>query len=57
MGRGGGGGSWMFCQKGRGVWGAGGERHIFFGLKLPCLLRWVLRSTANAAKKDMPSPA
>ena len=35
----------------------GRERHIFFGLKLPCLLRRLWSSTTNAAKKDMPSPA
>ena len=35
----------------------GSERHIFFGLKLPCLLRRILGTTANAAKKDMPSTA
>ena len=35
----------------------GSERHIFFGLKLPCLLGGILGTTANAAKKDMPSTA
>ena len=55
------------CGRGRDIfWGfgvkevvlvCGRERHIFFGLKLPCLLRRLWSSTTNAAKKDMPSPA
>ena len=57
----------MVCGRGRDIFWwfgveavvlvCGRERHIFFGLKLPCLLRRLWSSTTNAAKKDMPSPA